>query len=156
MSELRELDIQVAVDTSEPEIGIGMDGDGTDMTVAVEESGGFVVRDYERLDNRPQINGVTLEGNQTATELLLVRRGTKQEWDAQIGYIPAAGQIIVYTDYYGEDKPAMKVGDGQAYLIDLPVTSGDPGGGVEPEDRQFWNNKLNCELVGEELIFNRN
>lgn len=152
MSELRELDIQVAVDAnSYPDLNVSIDEESTDISVEVEEIGGFVTRNYEKLDNRPQINGVTLTGNQTAGDLLLVRRGTRQEWDDQRDYIPLAGQIIIYTDYPDIERPSMKVGDGKAYLIDLPFLSE----GVTLADRQIWSNKLNCELIGEELIFNR-
>lgn len=158
MYEPRELDIQVAVDTSEPEI-----------TIAIEDSGGFT-KDYELLKNKPQINDVVLAGNQTAQDLQIVRRGAREFWDAQYDYIPPAGQIVIYTDYYGEDKPAVKFGDGSAYLIDLPIASegmteeimralNDHIENMEVHvsraDRAFWNNKLNYAIDSEELILNR-
>ena len=169
MSDFGELDIQVAVDTSEPEIGISMGEDDTDVTIELEEAGGFT-KDYELLKNKPRINNVVLVGNQTAQDLQIVRRGTREFWDAQIDYIPPAGQIILYTDYYGEDKPAVKFGDGNAYLIDLPIASEgmtqevmkalnahieNTEIHVSRADRTFWNNKLNYAIDAEELILNR-
>lgn len=167
--EPRELDIQVAVDTSEPEIGIGMGVDDTDVSIAIEDAGGFT-KNYELLKNKPRVNDVVIVGNQTVQDLQIVRRGTREFWDAQIDYIPPAGQIVLYTDYYGEDKPAVKFGDGSAYLIDLPIASEgmtqevmgalnahieDTEIHVSRADRAFWNNKLNYAIDAEELILNR-
>ena len=51
---------------------------------------------------------------------------TTAEWNETVGYIPAVGEIIVYTDYKqvekeGElvDVPGIKIGNGNAYVQDL-------------------------------------
>lgn len=103
---------------------------------------------------------------------------TTAEWNASIGYIPAAGELIVYSDWKeveegGETRtiPGIKIGSGNAYVQDLVFV-----GGVESDvltahvsnlnihtsqaEKTGWNNKLNIddanEVVDETLIFNRN
>lgn len=103
---------------------------------------------------------------------------TTANWNAKRDYIPNRGDIIVYTDHgqiddgYGNiiDVPGVKIGDGNAYLIDLPFVGADvryqiltelrahTGNTlihVTPEEKEFWNNKLNCTVNGENLILNR-
>lgn len=55
-----------------------------------------------------------------------VQYGTTEYWDSQIGYIPAKGEIIVYSDYDTIEKdgqtidvPGIKIGSGNAYIQDL-------------------------------------
>lgn len=102
-----------------------------------------------------------------------VRVGTKLDWQENPMYVPEKGEIIIYSDQTvidGVEYPGIKVGDGKAYVVDLPFVADasaqditkelrehiqDSVAHVTQEDRNFWNNKLNCELVGDELIFNR-
>lgn len=111
-----------------------------------------------------------------------VRFNTTQYWNSQIGYIPKAGEIIIYADYKTAivdgkmvNIPAIKIGSGNAYIQDLVFVGGN-GGDIDQDmllahiadaivhvtqaDREFWNNKLNVtdyhEVVNEALIFNRN
>lgn len=106
-----------------------------------------------------------------------IRYGTTAEWDADISFIPQRGQIIVYSDKGKITKddteirvPAFKVGDGLAYLVDLPFVGDDEVGTimsllkahtdndnihVTTDDKDFWSNKINCELEDEVLVFNR-
>ena len=58
--------------------------------------------------------------------------GTTSYWNAKTNMISQAGYIYIYSDYQvvtinGEtyNVPAMKVGDGTSYLIDLPFISSD-------------------------------
>lgn len=103
---------------------------------------------------------------------------TTQNWNEKIGYIPNRGDIVIYTDKgtivddYGEtvNVPGVKIGDGNAYLIDLPFVGADVRYQiltelrahtenrvihVTDEERQFWNNKLNCTVNNGNLILNR-
>lgn len=53
---------------------------------------------------------------------------TKTNWDAKTDFIPPKGTIVIYSDYAkykDQDYPSFKVGDGNAYLIDLPFSGGD-------------------------------
>ena len=115
----------------------------------------------------------------TLNARILARRDTTENWNAHRDFIPMLGEIVIYTDYgtiddgYGNtiNVPGIKIGDGNAYLIDLPFVGADVRYSilqelrqhtndwtihVSAEDRQFWDNKLNCTVVGEKLIMNRN
>ena len=103
---------------------------------------------------------------------------TTANWNAKLRYIPERGDIIIYSDRgqisdgYGESikVPGVKIGDGNAYLIDLPFVGADvryqilselrthTGNRlvhVTAEEKQFWNNKLNCTVNNGNLILNR-
>lgn len=71
---------------------------------------------------------------------------TTAQWNADPTLISKLNTLYVYTDYEtqdGVDIPALKVGDGLAYLIDLPFTyTGD----VTPEQLAFWNNKVTAYM----------
>ena len=109
------------------------------------------------------------------------RHGTTEYWNNCKGFIPGNGEIIIYTDYQtitkispitGEEitmpVPAIKIGTGNAYVQDLAFVDEwerdlllthiqDMQIHVSPQDRQRWDNKLNCEnqITGETLILNR-
>lgn len=133
---------------------------------------------YNDLINKPRINGVELSGNKTAQDLFLVSENTTDGWNSEPQYLPKAGEICIYTDYatiqdaLGNDitVPGVKIGDGNAYLIDMPFVGDETrylllnrlqnheqnmAIHVSQEDRSFWNNKLNYDVSGEELILNR-
>jgi len=106
----------------------------------------------------------------------IVMYGTTAEWNADLTYVPARGTIIVYSDRGTVtinnttiNVPGIKVGDGNAYLVDLPFVGKDREEAimtalnthvnntdihVTAEKKQFWDNKLNYSLNNENLIFN--
>ena len=110
------------------------------------------------------------------------KRDTTAHWNNARGMIPLDGEVIVYTDYTTTTKeidgvetlvyiPAIKIGDGRAYVQDLPFVSDDlrdrlvahmdnPDVHVSAVEKVFWNNKLNVddnsEVVDYALILNRN
>lgn len=115
------------------------------------------------------------------------KRDLTENWNKATSFIPLEGEIIIYTDYssyeteeYGEKVtkyiPNIKIGDGKAYVTDLPFIDKDLRDKllkhIEDEEihvtlgeKAFWNNKVNIddayetiheELVDETLIFNRN
>lgn len=123
--------------------------------------GGIGTTDYLQLDNKPQINSITLEGNLTAEELGLgkVYYDTKENWDAQTHLITERAAIYVYTNYeiiydaVGNpiEIAGLKIGDGTSYLIDMPFVSdkitamllshiGDNTIHITAAERDFWNN----------------
>ena len=55
--------------------------------------------------------------------------GTTEEWESDPTYKTINGIIYVYTDYaqdeLGNNIPAIKIGDGNAYLVDKPFVEGD-------------------------------
>lgn len=103
---------------------------------------------------------------------------TTAEWNATSGFIPEAGEIIIYTDYQtvsegGETRyiPGIKIGSGNGYVQDLAFVGErdseillahihDAVLHTSVAEKSFWDNKLNVtdarEVVGETLIFNRN
>lgn len=107
---------------------------------------------------------------------IAVSRDTTANWNQYRTFVPKRGEVIVYMDHktirneLGQELqvPGIKIGDGNSYLIDLPFC--DDGLRMElltmlndhlqntdihvtPEDKQFWNRKLNYEIVGDTLRF---
>lgn len=70
---------------------------------------------------------------------------TTAEWNALPGYVSKSGSIYIYTDYSKDDQsrdiPALKIGDGLAYVVDLPFMAS-----VTEADREFWNNKVSAAI----------
>lgn len=147
----------------------------------------FVLEEYgqELQDVINKVQQLVAEGGPDATlftaeerkklDLLGIEYNDTAYWDEQIGYIPEAGVIIIYSDYDHYEKdgqtiyvPGLKVGSGNAYVQDLAFIGGSNSQVIEdhihnldihvtPEDKAFWNSKLNCEEINDELlVFNRN
>ena len=116
-------------------------------------------QNYNLLFNKPSINGVTLLGDKDASELDLayaVKQDTTANWAARTDYVPKSGEIIVYTDYF-DGSPGIKIGDGNAYVVDLPFLDEDIRDSMEDhinntivhitqEERDRWNDKVSCTL----------
>ena len=118
------------------------------------------------------------------------KHDTTANWNAAIGFVPLKGEIIIYDDYDTieyevEDLgqvhtitkiiPGVKIGDGLAYVQDLPFISDELRdrlmAHIENQDlhtslgeKTFWSNKINVddayeqihdELEGEMLILTR-
>lgn len=101
----------------------------------------------------------------------IVQSDTVAGWNAQRLLISKANTIYVYTDYLtGTDEndedyyiPAIKIGDGKGYLIDLPYVEQpyaehleDGTIHVTAEEKEFWNNKVRTYLSSddeENLVF---
>jgi hypothetical protein len=109
---------------------------------------------------------------------ILVRRDTTEHWNSMIDFIPMRGEVIVYLDHGQIDDefgnkinvPGIKIGDGSAYLVDLPFVDDDVRYQiltelrmhtnnrvihVTAEEKEFWDNKLNCIVTDGNLILNR-
>lgn len=128
------------------------------------------IKNYERLTNKPRINGVELFGDKTAYDLGLaykIKYDTVEGWGNTLDYIPLEGELIIYTDYAninGVNIPAIKVGDGLAFAVDLPFVGddmrnlliahiNDTVAHITADEREFWNNKVRCYINGEKLVF---
>lgn len=95
---------------------------------------------------------------------------TTEYWNSQPNRIGAKNVVYVYSDYrideHGNAIPAFKVGDGLAYLIDLPFSSdivdthmADAYIHISNAEREFWNNKVTALLDAdneERIIFTKN
>ena len=109
---------------------------------------------------------------------ILATRDTTAHWNAKRSFIPMRGEIIIYMDYCQSndgngnitDVPGIKIGDGKAYLLDLPFVGSETSKQilrelhehtensaihVSQQDRNFWNNKLNCQVDDECLLLTR-
>lgn len=86
---------------------------------------------------------------------------TESNWNRQLTLVSEKGAIYIFTNHsYIEDQygniwpvPAIKIGDGNAYVVDLPfisdyllklllnhTTNSDIH--VSAQEKQFWNNKV--------------
>ena len=93
--------------------------------------------------------------------------GAVSEWPGRAGEVSQQGMFYVYTDYsqdeHGVNIPAVKIGDGLAYIGDLPFTKADflshindTTIHVTQQEKEFWNNKVRCYILqenNENLIF---
>ena len=144
------------------------------IILSMKESDRFHVRltsptagttDYEKLHNLPEINGIPLVGDLTAIDLRIVSENTLEGWDEDRLYVPKAGEICIYTD-----TAQIKIGDGEVPITDLPFIGksdydkllqelhehvNDTSTHVSKQDRDFWDNKLNYQIVDDELILTR-
>lgn len=102
-----------------------------------------------------------------------VLSNSTEGWNSHLDLIGELGVIYIYKDYRqvlndkGElvDSPAIKVGDGKAYLIDLPFADdwitnhiNDTTIHITQEEREAWNDKttLSLDVIDEEnLIFTK-
>ena len=123
----------------------------------------------------------------TINTRIQLKRDTTANWNAARGFVPMAGEIIIYTDYNSYQKevngriktiliPGIKIGDGGAYVQDLPFVDEDLRDTLMDHinnmdlhvtlgEKTFWNNKINVddayeavhdELIDEMLVLNRN
>ena len=111
--------------------------------------------DYENLVNLPQVNDETLIGNKSTEDLKIAFSKTTDEWNALVDLVSIKNAVYIYTDYKvvdGVSFPSIKIGDGLAYVIDLPfVTAEDKR--ISSADIANWNNKVAVMINGENLIF---
>ena len=63
-------DIETELDTKQDELTAG---EGIDITNNVISFNGSVVTDYDDLANKPQVNGTTLSGNKSLSDLGIVQ-----------------------------------------------------------------------------------
>lgn len=89
------------------------------------------------------------------------------DWNQDPSVVSIKDAIYVYSDYgtdgQGNGVPGVKIGDGQAYVIDLPFTDAINAAHrnnsdihVTLQDKQNWNNKVRCyysELYPERVVF---
>ena len=82
---------------------------------------------------------------------------TTAEWNALPTFKSSYGVIYIYSDKEtidGVTYPGLKVGDGLAYVVDLPFFADSTT--VTPEEKQFWNGKVSVKidaLDSENVIF---
>jgi hypothetical protein len=113
----------------------------------------------------------------TVNSRIQLKRDTTENWNNAVGFIPLAGEVIVYTDYetktyqteeYGETVtktvqiPNIKIGTGNAYVQDLAFVDEktrdilmahiqDYDIHVTLQEKVFWNNKINVDDAAEQV-----
>lgn len=114
-----------------------------------------VSRSYNELKDLPKINHVTVVNDKPLTDFGLrpIYYDTEANWNDQTNLVSEEGAIYIYTYGTGDDiKFKIKIGDGNAYLIDMPFVVDQPVSGL---DKEFWNNKVSAYislLNDEELV----
>lgn len=102
-----------------------------------------------------------------------VQSDTVEGWNSQMELVAEKNMIYIYTDYQTTTDeegntvyiPGIKIGDGKAYLIDLPFTDQlsmdhirDGTIHVTPQEKEFWNNKVRAylsEVHDETIVFTK-
>lgn len=124
------------------------------------------------------MTGLLTAADKEKLDKLGISYNTTHYWNMMGGFIPKAGEIIIYSDYRkvvvdGKtvNIPGIKIGTGNSYVQDLAFAGSsdteiiaahidDAIVHITAAERAFWNNKLNVndlkEVVEESLIFNRN
>lgn len=157
---------------------------GNSCGYQIQRTGDNVAELLDKIENldlaTPEVAGLLSALDKRKLDNTTIRFNTTQYWNSQIGYIPKAGEIIIYADYKTAvvdgktiNVPAIKIGSGNAYVQDLVFVGGnsvdedilfahiaDTLVHITQQERDYWNNKLNVtdyhEVVDEALIFNRN
>lgn len=124
------------------------------------------------------VSGTMSASDKAKLDSLGIHYGTTAHWNSQRGYVPKAGEIIIYSDHSTRTVdgkqyyvPGIKIGSGNGYVQDLMFVGGeesqallehisDTAAHTTSVEKMFWNSKLNVndrqEVVGEALILNRN
>lgn len=140
-----------------PEVVLEIEENDPEVVLQVESEGtGTGTSDYEKLKNLPSINDIVLKGNKNSEDLHIVAVKTTEEWQQITTIVSKKGEIYVYSDYMqdeqGNNIPGFKIGDGNAYIIDLPFAT-LPDLRISADDIANWNNKVSVRIEGDRLIF---
>ena len=70
---------------------------------------------------------------------------TTEAWNSNPGLVSVKDIVYVYTDHTivdGQAVPAIKIGDGVTYVVDLPFVGGDTA--ITQDQIDFWNDKVSA------------
>lgn len=142
------------------------------------------INDYNKLINKPSIEGIELIGDMSLDALNIASKtelvdaiaalninvsaiyiGTQESFDSQVEVISEKNAVYIYTNHstnsQGQPVPDYKIGDGKAYLIDLPFANNlfeehinNSAIHITNAERAFWNNKVSAyySLTDEETL----
>ena len=140
--------------------------------VAVDEHAAYI---FDSVQNEYHCIGRDYRASDSS--ICKIHYGTTEYWDSQPLLVGEKSHIYVYTDYAvtknGEESvlvPNIKIGDGNAYLIDNPFVTtsveelidlhiNDMTRHITEEERILWNNKVRCYLSSndnETVVFTTN
>jgi hypothetical protein len=105
--------------------------------------------------------------NELDRKITSVYFDTTAGWAEQTSLVSEKNSIYVYIDYavdsLGRDIAAFKVGDGKAFVVDLPFADSGLADHINnhhlhitDEERAFWNSKISCHMSqtqNETLVF---
>ena len=126
-----------------------------------------ICNNYNDLNDKPSLNGVTIEGAKISEDYYLpkVLFDTTANWATRGTEVSERNTVYVYVDYQtvdGYNVAGIKVGDGLAYITDLPFTDTlmqrhiqDTTIHITQAEREFWNNKERSMIYGENLILTK-
>lgn len=95
-----------------------------------------------------KIKATEILNNEDSSEVMI---HTTAEWALLTSLVSIKGMIYIWSDYKtenGVDIPAFKVGDGSAYVVDLPFATQ----AITTTQITSWNNKVSARVSGENLI----
>lgn len=114
-----------------------------------------IVNDLSVSFNSPQTLNASFGSVYVVSGDCRVLYASTATWNSQPQLISRKGYIYIYSDYrqneQGQNIAGFKVGDGSAYLIDMPFTEESLYEHIDntvihitQEEREFWNNKVRC------------
>lgn len=77
--------------------------------------------DYERLKNKPSIEGVILDGDVSLLELGIDKNHKQIALISEVDMTSESKLGWIYLDTSDREHVTMRVGDGKAYIQDLPI-----------------------------------
>jgi len=103
-------------------------------------------------------------------EIPKIEFDTKANWDSQVSKVGDENTIYIYTDYQQDEDDnnlaGIKIGDGNAFLIDLPFIDANYQDHIRDTDihitaaeRTAWNDKVTCYhslTESETVVFTKN
>ena len=133
---------------------------GKAKNIPIKRHNGYVyfTTDQRKLYIDAQKNG-TIERTLINPDMTskTIQSKTTEQWNADPLYISEKDILYIYSDYKqnneGQTIPGIKIGDGKAYLIDLPFIDSllmehlnNLTIHITENQRSFWNAKIRCYL----------
>ncbi len=131
----------------------------------------YIDTDDERILINPNADWSAISGSSNILNkpdhLGKVISGNKYWWDTQIDLVGEKDTIYIYNDYQYYTKPdgtivyipGIKIGDGNAYLIDTPFVDhammehiNNQDVHIKPEERAFWNDKVRAYYSDDDTL----
>lgn len=139
--------------TAEP----GTDTDQIATTAFVQDAIGEGGKTYT-LSRQGKFIILTDNDGDTSQAELPYQYMTTAEWsEAGVGLVSEPGALYIWSDYRQNDDgdyvPGVKIGDGNAYVLDLPFQDEDflahilnTDIHVTAEEKAYWNDKITCYI----------
>ena len=119
-----------------------------DNELVTAKTGDWVIR-YDT-DKEFAFNGTIWQEFGDNSNVAKIYYDTKEGWNQKSSLIGEKEAFYIYTNYshdeFGNDIPGVKIGDGQAYLVDIPFLDANYQSHIEnteihitQAEREFWN-----------------